>query len=163
VCVGVDVSKQRLDVAIRPSGKWFWEANDERAVARLVKRLKPLGCARIVLEATGGYETLLAAALAAEGLPVVVVNPRWARDFAKSIGQLAKTDRLDAKGLAQYAERPELQMRELPDQQTRELKALCVRREELVEMLVAEQHRLEHAPQRLRREISASAASPPLS
>lgn len=154
VYVGVDVSKQRLDVAIRPRGELFWEANDERAVARLVKRLKPLGCTRIVLEATGGYETLLAAALAAQGLPVVVVNPRWARDFAKSIGQLAKTDRLDAKGLAQYAERPELQVRELPDQQTRELKALCARREELVEMLVAEQHRLEHAPQRLRREIN---------
>lgn len=154
VYVGVDVSKERLDVAIRPSGELFREANDERAAARLVKRLKPLGCTRIVLEATGGYETLLAAALAAEGLPVVVVNPRWARDFAKSIGQLAKTDRLDAKGLAQYAERPELQVRELPDQQTRELKALCARREELVEMLVAEQHRLEHAPKRLCREIN---------
>ncbi len=137
VYVGVDVSKERLEVAISPGGQSFWEGNDERAVARLVKRLQPLGCTRIVLEATGGYEALVAAALYAEGLPVVVVNPRWARDFARSVGQLAKTDRLDAQLLAQFAQRPELKVRELPDQQTRELKALCTRRAELVEMLTA--------------------------
>ena len=125
-------------------------------MARLVKRLQPLGCTRIVLEATGGYEALVAAALYAEGLPVVVVNPRWARDFARSVGQLAKTDRLDAKLLAQFAQRPELKVRELPDQQTRELKALCPRRAELVEVLVAERHRLEHAPMRNRRLAAAA-------
>ena len=118
VFVGVDVSKAKLDVAIRPSGEFFSEPNDERSVRRLVKRLKSLGCSRIVMEATGGYEMLLAAALAAEGLPVAVVNPRWARDFARSIGQLAKTDRLDARLLAQFAEVAELQVRELPDEQT---------------------------------------------
>jgi transposase len=154
VYVGVDVSKERLEVAISPGNQSFWEGNDERAVARLVKRLQPLGCTRIVLEATGGYEALVAAALYAEGLPVVVVNPRWARDFARSVGQLAKTDRLDAKLLAQFAQRPELKVRELPDQQTRELKALCARRAELVEMLVAERHRLEHAPKPLHRGIN---------
>ena len=114
----------------RRSGEFFSEPNDERSVRRLVKRLKSLGCSRIVMEATGGYETLLAAALAAEGLPVVVVNPRWARDFARSIGQLAKTDRLDARLLAQFAEVAELQVHELPDEQTRELKALVARRED---------------------------------
>jgi hypothetical protein len=121
VFVGVDVWKAKLDVAIRPGGEFFSELNDQRSVRRLVNRLKSLGCTRIVLEATGGYETLLAAALAAEGLPVVVVNPRWARDFARSIGQLAKTDHLDARLLAQFAEVAELQVRELPDEQTREL------------------------------------------
>jgi transposase len=154
VYVGIDVSKQQLQVAIRPSGERFAEANDARAVRRLVKRLKPLRCSRIVLEATGGYEALLAAALYAEGLPVVVVNPRWARDFARSIGQLAKTDAIDAEVLAQYAELPQLKVRELPDEQTRELRALCARREDLIDMLVAEEHRLEHAPKRLRREIN---------
>jgi transposase len=151
--VGVDVSKARLDVALRPGGELFSEANDQRAISRLVKRLKPLGCERIVVEATGGYETLLVGALYAAGLPVVVVNPRWVRNFARSIGQLAKTDAIDARVLAMYAERPELTVRELPDEQTRELKALCTRRDELVEMIGAEQNRLEHAPQRLHREL----------
>lgn len=153
VYVGVDVSKERLDVAVRPSGQLFSEANDERAVSGLVKRLKALGCTRIVLEATGGYETLLAAALAAAALPVVVVNPRRVREFARAVGQLAKTDRLDAKLLALYAEHGQVQVRELPDQQTRELKALMARREDLLDMQAAEQSRLEHAPQRLAREI----------
>jgi transposase len=152
--VGVDVSKERLEVAIRPSGEHFCEANDARAVARLSKRLKAFKCARIVLEATGGYEALVAAALYAEGLPVVVVNPRWARDFARSIGQLAKTDRIDAQLLAQYAELPQLKLRQLPEQQTQELRAWCTRRAQLIEMIVAEEHRLEHAPKRLRREIN---------
>jgi transposase len=96
VYVGIDVSKQRLDVAVLPSGERCSEGNDEQAVRRLVRRLKALGCARMVLEATGGYEALLAAALYAEGLPVVVINPRWARDCARSIGQLAKNDGIDA-------------------------------------------------------------------
>jgi transposase len=154
VYVGIDVSKAQLEVAIRPSGERFSEANDARAVRRLVKRLAPLGCTRIVVEATGGYEALLAAALYAAGLPVVVVNPRWARDFARSIGQLAKTDVIDAALLAQYAALPQLKVRALPDAQTRELQALCARREELIDMLVAEEHRLEHVPSRLRREIN---------
>ena len=154
VYVGIDVSKAQLEVAIRPSGERFSEANDARAVRRLVKRLAPLGCTRIVVEATGGYEALLAAALYAAGLPVVVVNPRWARDFARSIGQLAKTDVIDAALLAQYAALPQLKVRALPEAQTRELQALCARREELIDMLVAEEHRLEHVPARLRRELN---------
>ena len=153
VYVGVDVGKEQLEVALRPSGEQFSLANDERAVRTLVKRLLPLGCARIVVEATGGYETLVLAALHAAGLPVALVNPRWVRSFAKAIGQLAKTDRIDARLLALYAERAELKVRTLPDEQTRELRALCARRDDLLEMIVAEENRLEHAPKRLQREI----------
>jgi len=106
-----------------------------------------------VVEATGSYEARLAAALYAAGLPVVVANPRWVRDFARGIGQLPKTERIDADLLAQYAQLPQLKVRQLPDEQIRELKALCARREELLDMIVAK-HRLEHAPKRLRREIN---------
>ncbi len=153
VYVGVDVSKQRLEVALRPGAELLSVANDERAISQLVRRLRPLNCVRIVVEATGGYETLLAGALYAAGLPVVVVNPRWVRDFARGIGQLAKTDAIDARVLALYAERAELKVRQLPDAQTRELRALCTRRDELVEMIGAERNRLEHAPKSLQRQI----------
>ena len=149
VWVGVDVSKDQLAVALRPSGEQFSLANDGRALRSLIKRLARVRCARIVVEATGGYETLLVAALQAAELPVVLVNPRWVRSFARSLGQLAKTDRIDARVLALYAERAELKVRELPDEQTRELRALCTRRDDLVGMIVAEQNRLEHAPKRL--------------
>jgi len=153
VWVGVDVSKEQLEVALRPSGEQFSLPNDERALRMLVKRLLPLKCARIVVEATGGYETLVVVALQAAALPIVLVNPRWVRSFAKSVGQLAKTDRIDARVLALYAERAELKVRQLPDEQTRELRALCARREDLLDMIVAEENRLEHAPKRLQREI----------
>jgi transposase len=145
VYVGVDVSKARLDVAVRPSGALWSEGNEERAVGRLVERLKGLNCTRIVVESTGGYETLVVAALWAAGLPVVAVNPRWIRAFAKSMGQLAKTDALDARLLALYAERADLKVRPLPDQEVVELRALCARREDWLDMLTAEQNRLEHA------------------
>jgi transposase len=152
VYVGVDVAKERLDVAIRPSGEFFSEGNDRRAVGRLVKRLAPLACTKI--EATGGYETLLAGALGAAGLPVLVINPRWIRNFARGMGQLAKTDKLDARILAQYAEHTELQPRQLPDEETRELRASCARRADLLDMQVAENNRLEKAASKsLKREI----------
>jgi transposase len=150
----VDVSKERLDLAVWPGHEFFSVANEPHAMKRLVERLRTLNCARIVLEATGGYESLVAGALWAADLPVVMVNPRRARAFAQGIGQLAKSDRLDARMLAQYATRPELKVRALPDDETRNLRALCARREELVEMLVAEQHRLEHATKPVRREIN---------
>lgn len=151
----MDVSKAELVVALRPSGEQFSLANDERALRSLIKRLAPLNWARIVVEATGGYETLLVAALQAAELPVVLVNPRWVRSFARGLGQLAKTDRIDARVLALYAERAELKVRALPEQETRELRAMCARRDDLLDMIVAEQNRLEHAPQRLLREIRA--------
>jgi transposase len=153
VYVGIDVGKTQLEVARRPSGEQFSLANDERAAQALFKHLAPLKCARIVIEATGGYETLVVAALHAGGLPVVLANPRWIRAFAKGIGQLAKTDRIDARVLALYAERAELTLRELPDEQTRELRASCARRDDLFEMIIAEQNPLEHAPKALQREI----------
>ena len=92
-----------------------------------------------MVKVTGGYETLVVAALHAGGLPVVLVNPRWVRAFAKVIVQLAKTDRIDARILALYAERAELKLRELPDEQTRELRAWCARRDDLLDMIVAMQ------------------------
>jgi len=153
VYVGVDVSKQQLEVALRPQPEQWSQANEAAAVQRLVKRLKELNCERIVVEATGGYETLLVAALWAAGLPVVVVNPRWVRAFAKSLGQLAKTDAIDARVLALYAERAELKVRELPSDEVCQLRAVCARREDLLEMLTAEHNRLEHAQGPVRREI----------
>jgi transposase len=152
--VGIDVAKERLDVALLPSGKEFSERNDAGAIKRLVKRLEALGCGRVVLEASGGYETLLAGALGAAGLPVVVLNPRQVRDFARSTGELAKTDRIDARMLALYAERIKPPLRELPDEQVRALRELCLRREEIVEMLVAEEQRLARASKALRRELA---------
>jgi transposase len=107
-----------------------------------------------VLEASGGYETLVVGALAAAGLPVAVVNPRQVRDFARAIGQLAKTDPLDARVIALYAERVQPPIRELPDEQTRALRELCVRRQELIEMLLAERNRLRLASPATRPEIA---------
>jgi transposase len=152
--VGIDVAKDELAVAVLPSGESFIELNDERAVTRLVQRLSAMGCERIVLEASGGYETLVVGALAAAGLPVAVVNPRQVRDFARAIGQLAKTDPLDARVIALYAERVQPPIRQLPDEQTRALRELCVRREELIEMLVAERNRLRMASKATRHEIA---------
>lgn len=155
VYVGVDVSKQRLDVAVRPSEEFFSQANDKRAVSRLLKRLKPLDCTRVVVEAPGGYESLLVAALYTAGVPVVVVNPRWVRHFAKGMGWLEKTDRIDAQLLALYAERAELKPQQLPDEATRRLSELCARRGDLLEMLEGERHRLEHASSAVRRAINS--------
>ena len=153
VYVGVDVSQERLDVAMRPSGEFFSEANDKRAVSRLVKRLQPLDCTRVVVEATGGYESLMVAGLLAAGLPVVVVNPRWVRAFAKSMGRLEQTDRIDAGVLALYAERAELKVQQLPDEATRRLRELCARRMDLLEMIDTERNRLEHASSAVRSQI----------
>lgn len=155
VYAGVDVSKQRLDVAVRPGGEFFSETNDKRAAGRLARRLRPFNCTRVVLEATGGYETIVVAALCAAGVPVVVVNPRWVRNYAKSIGWLEKTDHIDAKLLALYAERAELRVQQLPDQATRQLRELCARRADLLEMIDTERNRLEHASALVRREITS--------
>jgi transposase len=140
--VGIDVAKAELVVSVRPTMERFTVANDERGVRTLVERLRAIGPELIVLEATGGYELLGVAALAAAALPVVVVNPRQVRDFAKATGQLAKTDRIDADILARFAEVVRPAVRVIPDAEAQELEALLARRRQLLEMLQAERNRL---------------------
>jgi len=141
VFVGIDVAKTQLAVALHPAGEAWTVPTTPAGLAALVPRLQALGPALIVLEATGGLETATTAALAAAGLPVAVVNPRQARDFAKATGRLAKTDRVDAHGLAHFAAAVRPPVRPLPDPATQALAALVTRRQQLVDMLTAEQNR----------------------
>jgi transposase len=143
VVVGIDVSKHRLDVAVIPSGEGFSEANSATGIELLAKRLNELGASRIVLAATGGLERSLVLALAEASLPVVVVNPRQVRDFARALGKLAKTDQLDAQVLAEFALRVRPAVRSLPDDTTRSLDALVTRRSQVVQMITAERNRLQ--------------------
>jgi transposase len=140
--VGIDVAQAELVVAARPTGERWTVAHDERGVRTLVERLRAAPPKLIVLEATGGYELECVGALAAASLPVVVVNPRQVRDFARATGQLAKTDRIDADVLALFAERVRPAVRPLPAAEAQELDALRARRRQLLEMLQAERHRL---------------------
>jgi len=140
--VGIDVAKAELVIAARPSGERWSVRNDERGVGTLVERLRALTPELIVLEATGGYELLAVAGLAAAALPVVVVNPRQVRDFARATGQLAKTDRIDADALALFAERVRPAVRPIADAEAQELDALLTRRRQLLDMLGAERNRL---------------------
>ena len=139
--VGVDVSKHRLDVYLRPDGTKLTFANDSSGIATLSEHLVGLPLALIVLEATGGYEIQLTTILATANLPVVVVNPRQVRDFARAAGQLAKTDGLDARILALFAERMQPEARRIPDEQARALTELVTRRRQLVDMITAEGNR----------------------
>lgn len=140
--VGIDVAKAELVVAIAPQGEVFTVPNSLAEIETLTTRLRKARPHRIVLEATGGYETLVATALAAARLPIAVVNPRQVRDFARSTGQLAKTDRIDAGVLAAFAQAVPVEVRPLPDQDARALQAVVSRRRQLVEMLGAERNRL---------------------
>jgi transposase len=155
--VGLDVSKARLDGHVRPDGAAFSEANDEAGIAATVARLQALRPALVVLEATGGLEAPLAAALAAAGLPAAVVNPRQVRDFAKATGRLAKTDAIDAAVLAHFAEAIRPQARAVPDEQARHLEGLLTRRRQLVAMRTAERNRLAATagPTAVRRDLEA--------
>lgn len=151
--VGIDVSKDRLDVAILP-GEQAWSVdNNETGIESLVERLKQVDPALIVLEATGGLETLAAVALSVAILPVAVINPRQARDFAKATGKLAKTDAIDAKVLALFGQRIQPEARPLKDQDLQELADLLARRNQLVAMLVAEKNRLGSASKAVRKDI----------
>ena len=155
VFVGIDVSKASLDVAVhRPATRWT-VAYTEATLPSLVARLTALAPALIVLEATGGLEGPLVGAVAAAGLPVVVVNPRQVRDFAKATGRLAKTDTLDAAVLAHFAAAVQPAVRPLPDAATQGLAAVVTRRRQLVDMLTAERNRLSCAPLGLRKELQA--------
>lgn len=143
--VGIDVAQEELVVAEHPSGETWTVTNDERGIREMVPRLAASKPTLIVLEATGGYELVCVAALAAAGLPVVVVNPRQVRDFARATGQLAKTDRVDARLLALFADRIRPAVRPLPDPAARELEEVLTRRRQLLEMRQAERNRLGQA------------------
>ena len=140
--VGIDVAKANLDTEVRATGERWSVANQEEGVSQLVSRMVELSPALIVLEATGGLELLAVSALAAAGLPVVVVNPRQVRDFAKAVGRLAKTDRIDAGILAHFGEAVKPEPRPLADAETQALKDLLARRRQVVGMITAEKNRL---------------------
>lgn len=140
--VGIDVSKATLDVHIEPAGEALHVDHDEEGIGRLVERLKEVGPALIVMEATGGLEVRLASELASAGLPVAIINPRQARDFAKATGQLAKTDQVDAAMLAAFARAIRPQARPLKDADTRALDEMVSRRRQLIAMRAQETLRL---------------------
>lgn len=152
--VGIDVAKNRLDVAVRPGGESFIVERDARGLEQLVERLKLLAPYLVALEATGGFETIAAAALAAAGLPVVIVNPAQVRAFAKAIGQRAKTDPIDAAVIAHFAEATKPEPRPLPDEATRLLADLVARRRQIVDMIGAERQREKRATARTRKSIA---------
>lgn len=149
---GIDVSKARLDVAVRPTGATWQAPNDPAGIAQVVAQAQAQAPTLLVLEATGGLETPLAVALGLAGLPVAVVNPRQVRHFAKATGKLAKTDCLDAQVIAHFADAVRPQPRPLPDGAAQELTALLTRRQQVVQMRTAEKNRLPstHLPVRPR-------------
>jgi transposase len=153
--IGIDVSKAQLDVAVSPSSEYDSVSNDAAGIRELVKRLTALQPVLIVLEATGGWERQVLRALAGAELPVVAINPRQVRDFAKATGQLAKTDRIDAKILSRSAQAVRPEVRPLPDEVTLELRALVARRRQITEMIVAETNRLSSASKTLKKRIEA--------
>ena len=153
--VGIDVSKDRLDGFIRPQGVSFSEEYTDQGVEVVVEHMVKTRPNIILLEATGGYETRIVAALAHHGFPVVLINPRQVRDFAKATGKLAKTDKIDAEVLAHFAEAVRPQVRHLPDQNQKELAALMSRRCQLVEISVMEKNRIHRATKLIKNRIQA--------
>jgi transposase len=157
IFVGIDVSKDRLDVHVRPLRHAFAAGRDSEDLQRLAAELVRLGPALVVLEATGGFEVTVAAALAAAGLPLAVVNPRQIRDFARATGRLAKTDALDAEAIALFAERIRPEPRPLAGPDARALAELVARRRQLVEMIGMEKNRLRQATgKRVRKSLAAT-------
>jgi hypothetical protein len=138
VFIGIDVSKGRLDICVRPSRETFVVTRDDEGLEHLVERLRALQPVLVALEATGGYETVVASALAAAHLPLAVINPRQIRDFARSTGKLAKTDRLDAAAIAHFAEAIRPLARRVADGEAQALGELVARRRQVIEMIVAE-------------------------
>lgn len=153
VFVGIDVSKDHLDVAARPLDETWRVANTDLGIATLVKRLAKLQPALVVLEATGRLESAAVSALAVAGIPLAIVNPRQVRDFARSTGKLAKTDKLDAQILARFADAVRPEPRPLPDETQQRIDALLVRRRQLLGMVTAERNRRRRAPTLTRAEI----------
>lgn len=153
IAVGIDVSKDRLDVHVRPGGEAFDVPRNAGGIAVLVERLRPVDVHVVAVEATGGFETVVAASLAAAGLPVVVVNPAQVRAFASALGKRAKTDPIDAAVIAHFAEATKPAVRALPDEETRFLADLVTRRRQIVAMIGAEKQREMRAPARVRKSI----------
>jgi transposase len=153
--VGIDVSKAELDVHIRPAGSYWTVPNDAEGHAQLVNELKVVAPTLIVLEATGGLERPAAYALTEAGLPTAVVNPKRTRDFARSLGLLAKTDSIDAQVLAHFADSVRPEVRDLPDQEAQDLSAKLARRRQLTIFLTADRNRLHTAPSAIRDSIQA--------
>lgn len=151
--VGIDVAQEHLEIAIRPSGEQWREDATDAGIARSVRRLGEKAVGLIVVEATGGLERPLAVALATAGQAIAVVNPRQVRDFAKARGRLAKTDRIDAQILAEFAERMRPAVRALPTEAAQALSGALARRTQLQEMLTAERHRLDRALPRVKSQI----------
>lgn len=151
--IGIDISKETLEVAVHETNTHWTAKHEFTAFPEIIKALRSLTPTRIVLEASGGLENLLVSYLAAAGLPVIVINPRQARDFARAAGQLAKTDRLDAFVLARLGAALQPAVRQLKSAATQELEALVIRRAQLVEMLTAERLRLQQAQQQRRQAI----------
>ena len=150
VYVGIDVSGAHLDVEVRPGGEVTQYPNDARGIASIIDKIEPLKPSGVVLEATGGLEMPLASELELAGLPLSLVNPRQVRNFARATGKLAKTDAIDALLLAQFAEAVKPPVRPLPGEETRELRALVDRRQQLLEMVTSERNRLPRASSRVR-------------
>ena len=155
VYAGIDVAKDKLDIAVHSSEQRWDFANDDEGIKQAVSCLRELSPALVVLEATGGIELPIAASLAVAGMPVAIVNPRQARDFAKATGKLAKTDDLDAQVLAHFAAAIHPTPRPLPDTDAREFAAILTRRRQLIEMLTAEKNRFFTALKPVRERIQA--------
>jgi len=152
--VGIDVSKERLDVHVEPAGEAFAVARDAAGLEALVERLKPLSVTAVAVEATGGFETVVAASLCAASLPVVVVNPAQVRAFAQALGKRAKTDPIDAAVIARFVAATNPEIRPLPDAETTMLSDLVTRRRQIIAMMVAERQREKRAPARMKKSIA---------
>lgn len=153
IVVGIDVSKDRLDVHVHPAGNAFAVSRDAAGIEALIVRIAPLAPRLVAVEATGGFETVVAASLAAAALPVVVINPAQVRAFAQALGRRAKTDPIDAAVIARFVATTQPELRPLPDAATRALADLVARRRQIIQMIVAERQREKRAAARTRKSI----------
>lgn len=155
VFIGMDVSKDTLDVAVRPTGEEMSFSNTEDGIGAMTDFIQPFSPCLVVLEATGGWEAVAVSALAAKGLPVVVVNARHVRNFAKATGLLAKTDKIDARTIARFAEAVKPEVRPLKGEEAQRLDAFLARRRQLLQMSTAEKNRLVLSPRWTKKDIQA--------
>jgi len=153
IVVGIDVSKDRLDVHVRPKGEVFAVSRDAAGLEELAARLLPLDPRLVAVEATGGFETVVAASLGAAGLPLAIVNPMQVRAFAKALGKRAKTDPIDAAVIAHFVEATGIEARPLPDADTQMLADLIARRRQIIQMITAERQRQKRASERMKTSI----------